>query len=66
MEEPQDEASKALKAYSTFVRLVLPPYTVHFKSATSVKDAAMEMLDKRVCKESLRATSQRVEVRYVL
>lgn len=59
------EGSKDGKAFNILVRLALPPYTIHFKSATYMKEATMEMLDKRVCKESLKATAQRPEVRFV-
>jgi len=67
MEERQSvgNTQKAVKAYSTFIRLALPPYTIHFKSPICIKEAVMETLDKRVCKETLRATSQRAEVRCV-
>ncbi|KAF2207935.1 hypothetical protein CERZMDRAFT_71198 [Cercospora zeae-maydis SCOH1-5] len=45
------------QAYSVFVRLVLPPYTIHFKSTGYMKDVTLEMLDKKVCKEMLRRTA---------
>ncbi|KAI5369710.1 putative armadillo-like helical, Ataxin-10 domain-containing protein [Septoria linicola] len=45
------------KAHSVFVRLVLPPYTIHFKSAGYMKDVTLDMLDKKVCKEMLRRTA---------
>ncbi|GAB7349382.1 hypothetical protein MBLNU459_g8507t1 [Dothideomycetes sp. NU459] len=59
----EDKSSKDGRAYNILVRLALPPYTIHFKSATYMKEATMEMLDKRVCKECLKATAQRPEVR---
>ena len=65
MAEDQDGGKKAVEAYSVFVRLALPPYTIHFKSPNCIKESTMDMLDRRVCKETLRATSQRAEVRCV-
>lgn len=62
--ETTDEAERAIKANSTFVRLALAPYTIHFKVAGRIRDATMDMLDKRVCKETLRTTGQKAEVRY--
>ncbi|PPJ59645.1 hypothetical protein CBER1_01236 [Cercospora berteroae] len=53
----RDAASNMAKAYSVFVRLVLPPYTIHFKSTGYMKDVTLEMLDKKVCKEMLRRTA---------
>lgn len=60
-----EEDSKTGKAYNVLVRLALPPYTIHFKSPTYMREATMEMLDKTVCKESLKATAQKAEVRFV-
>jgi hypothetical protein len=51
------------KAHAVFVRLALPPYTVHFKSATYMKESTLELLDKKVCKETLKSTAQRNDVR---
>lgn len=59
-----EDHSKTGKAYNVLVRLALPPYTIHFKSSTYMKETTMEMLDKTVCKESLRATAQKAEVRW--
>ena len=64
MAVPEDD-SKIGKAYNVLVRLALPPYTIHFKSPTFMKEAMREMLDKKVCKESLKATAQKAEVRFV-
>lgn len=64
MAAPEDD-SKTGKAYNVLVRLALPPYTIHFKSPTYMKEVTMEMLDKTVCKESLKATAQKAEVRLV-
>ena len=44
-----DAQARMAKAHSVFVRLVLPPYTIHFKSPTYMRDGTLEMLDKRVC-----------------
>ncbi|KAK4549402.1 hypothetical protein LTR36_006399 [Oleoguttula mirabilis] len=46
------------KAHSVFVRLVFPAYTVHFKSPTYVRDTTLDLLDKKVCKETLKSTAQ--------
>lgn len=62
MAVPEDN-SKQGKAYNVLVRLALPPYTIHFKSSTYMREGTMEMLDKTVCKDSLRATAQKAEVR---
>lgn len=51
------------KAHSIFVRLVLPPYTIHFKSPTYMRDATLELLDRKVCKETLKSTAQDARVR---
>lgn len=59
------EGSKEGKAYNVLVRLALPPYTIHFKSPTYMKESTIELLDKTVCKDSLRATAQKVDVRFV-
>lgn len=57
------EEERVTKAHSTFVRLVLPPYTIHFKSPNYMKEQTMDMLDKRVTKETLKSTAQKAEVR---
>lgn len=63
----QDSHDAAMAhAHSIFVRLALPPYTIHFKSPSFMKEATMEMLDKRVCKETLKKTAQKAEVRWVI
>ena len=64
MTESTDEDGNVIRAHSTFVRLALPPYTIHFKSPTYMKDTTMDMLDKRVTKETVRATGQKSDVRY--
>jgi len=64
MEATEDDG-KTGKAYNVLVRLALPPYTIHFKSPTFMKESVMEMLDKTVCKESLKATAQKAQVRSV-
>lgn len=60
--EDEDEG-RAIKAASVFIRLALPPYTIHFKSPHYMQAPTLELLDKKVCKETLRSTGQRVEVR---
>ncbi|KJX94583.1 hypothetical protein TI39_contig4174g00003 [Zymoseptoria brevis] len=55
------DAAKA--AHAVFIRLALPPYTVHFKSSTYMKESTLELLDKNVCKETLKSTAQRIDVR---
>lgn len=51
------------KAHSVFVRLVFPAYTVHFKSPTYMRDATLDLLDKKVCKETLKSTAQDALIR---
>lgn len=53
------------KAFSVLVRLALPPYTIHFKSPSYMKEVLMERLDKNACKETLKASAQKPEVRLV-
>ncbi|KAK3050620.1 hypothetical protein LTR09_008260 [Extremus antarcticus] len=54
---------KRARAHSTFIRLALPPYTIHFKSPTYLDSTVLDLLDKRVVKETLKTTSQDVWVR---
>lgn len=54
---------KRARAHSTFLRLVLAPYTIHFKAPAYIQPATLELLDKRVVKETLRLSSQDVWVR---
>lgn len=54
---------KKKEAHSVFIRLVLPPYTIHFKSPTYMRDATLDLLDKKVCKETLKSTAQDAVVR---
>ena len=57
------EQAKMAKAHSVFMRLVLPPYTIHFKSPTYMREGTLEVLDKKVCKETVKGTVQNVDVR---
>jgi len=66
MTEVKEEDEAATKAFGIFIRLALPPYTIHFKSPSYMKEATLDMLDRRVCKETLRATGQKARVRCVL
>ncbi|EME49911.1 hypothetical protein DOTSEDRAFT_103928, partial [Dothistroma septosporum NZE10] len=45
------------------IRLVLPPYTIHFKSSTYMNPTTLDFLDKKVCKEILKKCAQDVSVR---
>ena len=63
MTRDADEASKVAKAHSVFVRLALPPYTIHFKSPHYLRPDTLDLLDKRVCKETLKSTAQDASVR---
>lgn len=56
---------RLVKAHRIFVRLVLPPYTAHFNSPGYIKDATLDMLDERVCRATLRLTTQQKQVRCV-
>ncbi|QIX01870.1 hypothetical protein AMS68_007387 [Peltaster fructicola] len=59
----RDGAVDTAQAHSVFVRLVLPPYTIHFKSPTYMKESTLELLDGRVCKEVLKSSASSSEVR---
>jgi palmitoyltransferase len=63
MARDSDDPDRAAKAHSVFVRLVLPPYTIHFKAPKYMKESTLDMLDKKVCKETLRGTAQSPTVR---
>ena len=63
MARDPDDPNRAAKAHSVFVRLVLPPYTIHFKAPKYMKESTLDMLDKKVCKETLRGTAQSPTVR---
>ncbi|EMC99507.1 hypothetical protein BAUCODRAFT_29852 [Baudoinia panamericana UAMH 10762] len=54
---------KVRMAHSVFIRLVLAPFTIHFKSPTYLREGTLELLDKRVCKETLQSTANNVAVR---
>lgn len=60
------DPAKVAKAHSVFIRLVLPPYTIHFKSPTYMKEATLELLDKRVCKETLKSSAYSASVRRII
>lgn len=60
-----EDGSDEFHLYSVFVRIALPPYTIHFKSPSYMREPTMEMLDRRVCKEMLKATAQKAEARLV-
>ena len=51
------------RATATLLRLALPPYTIHFKSPAYLQPHTLDLLDKRVSKEVLRASSTEHEVR---
>jgi hypothetical protein len=59
------EDAVAGHAYSTLMRLGLPAYTIHFKSSTYMRESSLEMLDRKVCKNILKASAQQPEVRLV-
>ncbi|KAF1823822.1 uncharacterized protein K489DRAFT_317269 [Dissoconium aciculare CBS 342.82] len=48
---------------SVFIRLVLGPYMMHFKSAGYMRESTLDILDRKVCKETLHSTAQRPSVR---
>lgn len=62
----RDNTDYDAAAHSVFVRLVLGPYMVHFKSAGFMREATLDALDKRVCKETLVSTAQRGPVRIAI
>lgn len=59
----RDNGDVCSAAHSVFIRLVLGPYTVHFKSAGYMRESTLDLLDKKVCKETLSSTAQRATVR---
>ncbi|KAF2485671.1 hypothetical protein BDY17DRAFT_109874 [Neohortaea acidophila] len=63
--DEQDEARLA-RAHSVFIRLALPPYTIHFKSPTYLQPSTLDLLDKKVCKETLKTTGQIKAVRLAI
>ncbi|KAK3678625.1 hypothetical protein LTR78_001923 [Recurvomyces mirabilis] len=58
-----DGEEKAIKAHSVLLRLVLPPYTIHFKSSTYMREGTLDLLDRKVCKETLKSTANNALVR---
>ncbi|KAH9827505.1 Spinocerebellar ataxia type 10 protein domain [Teratosphaeria destructans] len=59
-------AAKVRKAHAVFIRLVLPPYTIHFKSPSYMREATLSLLDTKVCKETLKATASNTAVRHAI
>jgi hypothetical protein len=59
----QDGGEDCGAVQSVFIRLVLGPYMMHFKSAGYMREATLEILDRKVCKETLHSTAQRSSVR---
>ncbi|KAK1082829.1 hypothetical protein LTR48_006722 [Friedmanniomyces endolithicus] len=57
---------KTAQAHSVFVRLVLPPYTIHFKSPTYMRDTTLDLLDRKVCKPTLITTASDPAVRQAI
>ena len=53
----EDPDATIAKAHAVFIRLALPPYSVHFKSPTYLHPTTLDLLDKKVSKETLKATS---------
>ncbi|KAF2171338.1 hypothetical protein M409DRAFT_50793 [Zasmidium cellare ATCC 36951] len=51
------------EAHSLYIRLVLPPYTIHFKSPAYMQPQMLELLDKNVCKATLKTSSSSMVVR---
>ena len=63
MVRERDAQEKLSKAHRVFLRLVLSPYTVHFKSLSYIKDTTLDLLDRKVCKETLKGTAQQAALR---
>jgi len=57
---------KTAQAHSVLVRLVLPPYTIHFKSPTYMRDTTLDLLDRKVCKPTLITTASDPAVRQAI
>lgn len=53
-------------AHSVFIRLVLPPYTIHFKSASYMQPQTLDFLDKTVCKPTVKRTAASAVIRSVI
>ena len=58
----EDPNSTIAKAHNVFIRLALPPYTIHFKSSSYLHPTTLDLLDKKVSKETLKATSSTSDV----
>ena len=59
---PSPNANRA-SAHSLLLRLALPPYTIHFKSPTYLQTKTLDLLDRKVSKETLHSTAQNILVR---
>ncbi|KAK5769473.1 hypothetical protein LTS12_000400 [Elasticomyces elasticus] len=64
--EKEREKDRVALAHSVFVRLVLPPYTIHFKSPTYMRDSTLDLLDRKVSKETLKSTANSPQVRQAI
>ena len=63
MARDQLDSVSRRKAHTLFLRLCLPPYTIHFKSPTYMKQHTLEMLDQKICKQTLKSTASTPSVR---
>lgn len=61
--DPIPSAAATAKAHSVFIRLVLPPYTIHFKSPTYLQPATLDLLDRKISKETLKSTTASLPIR---
>lgn len=57
MTEHGSEDDRHDRARRCYTQLLIQSYTIHFKNLGYMRDATMDMLDKRVCDEILLATT---------
>ncbi|KAK5124955.1 hypothetical protein LTR85_001145 [Meristemomyces frigidus] len=62
----RDQLSRLQKAHTLYILLVFPAFCAHFKSPTYVRDTTLDLLDKKVCKETLKSTAQDASVRIAI
>ncbi|KAK3707722.1 hypothetical protein LTR37_011899 [Vermiconidia calcicola] len=64
MARDEEKRQRQAKAHSVLVRLALPPYTIHFKSPNYIHPTTLDLLDKKVCKETLKSTARDAQARF--
>ncbi|KAI7017923.1 hypothetical protein KC355_g3508, partial [Hortaea werneckii] len=66
MARDPDHDERVRRAHAVLVRLVLPPYAIHFKSPSYMRPHTLDLLDRKVCKETLKSTAQEAAVRLAI